>query len=170
MEVIFNMQRIGIVGHGSNKFTDKQQKTARNLIADILLKHHPNCILISGHSPVGGIDIWAEEIATDIGIEMEIKTPKQNQWDTEYGYKQRNLDIARCSDEIHVILVKDYPPNYKGMKFDTCYHCAKHKEANIPKHVKSGGCWTGWKGKEMGKELVFHIISAPLRGALKERE
>jgi hypothetical protein len=151
------MRYIGIVGHGSNKFTEKSKKIAKNLIADILLKYHPNCILISGHSPMGGIDIWAEEIATDLNVQMDIKSPKQHSWDGEYGYKARNMDIANGSDEVHVILVDSYPPNYKGKKFDNCYHCIKHPEVKS-NHVKSGGCWTGWKAKELGNELIFHII------------
>ena len=32
---------------------------------------------VSGHSPVGGIDIWAEEIATERNISLDLKIPKQ---------------------------------------------------------------------------------------------
>jgi hypothetical protein len=150
------MITIGIVGHGANKFTPKAEATAKKLIRTILTSKE-NVTLCSGHSPVGGIDIWAEEIAIELRMKTDIKAPIQHTWDGEYGYKARNLDIADCSDEIHVILVKDYPPDYKGTRFNQCYHCAKHPEMKS-KHVKSGGCWTGWKAAEMGKQLSFHVI------------
>lgn len=149
--------KIGIVGHGSNKFTKHSEQVARNVIRKILSKY-PNVIAISGHSPVGGIDIWTEEVAHDLGLVMDIKSPKTNSWDGDYGYKARNLDIARSSDEVHVILVNKYPPNYNGMRFDNCYHCSKHLEHKISNHVKSGGCWTGHEANKLGKEVIFHII------------
>jgi hypothetical protein len=148
--------KIGIVGHGKNKFTKHAEQTAKNTIRNILLAHS-SPTLISGHSPVGGIDIWAEEIAIELGIKMDIKTPRQKSWEGEYGYKARNLDIAQSSDEIHVILVDEYPKNYKGIRFTICYHCAKHP-GKVKSHVKSGGCWTGWKAYDLGKDLTFHII------------
>jgi len=155
--------KIGIVGHGSNKFDPRTTLIAKNLIRKILSSSKDN-ISISGHSPVGGIDIWSEEIAKELGLEMDIKTPKQNTWNAEYGYKQRNLDIAHDSNEVHVILVSEYPKGYKGMKFNECYHCVKHNEAKIKNHVKSRGCWTGWEAVKAGKHVYWHIISAPPAG------
>jgi hypothetical protein len=152
--------KTAIVGHGSNKFNKKTEKAAKDLIKSILSDpKNTNVIAISGHSPMGGIDIWTEEAAKELGIKMEIKAPKQQTWDAEYGYKQRNLDIARTCDEIHVILVTEYPETYKGKKFNECYHCAKHPEGKeIAKHVKSGGCWTGWEAFKLGKECFWHIV------------
>lgn len=157
-----SVRRIGIVGHGSNKFDQRTRRIAENLIISLIedsLSKFDEVIIISGHSPVGGIDIWAEEQAEQYGLKTEIKTPKQNIWDAEYGYKQRNLDIANCSDEVHIILVAKYPDNYKGQRFEECYHCAKHKENKIAKHVKSGGCWTGWEAVKAGKQVFFHVIN-----------
>jgi hypothetical protein len=149
---------IGIIGHGADKFTYKTEQMARATIAHILresLRNLPigeKLIFISGHSPVGGIDIWGEEIAKDCGFKLDLKIPKQHKWDAEYGYKQRNIDIAKSSDEVHVILVDKYPPNYKGMRFGSCYHC------NTFDHVKSGACWTGKQAKKLGKKVIVHII------------
>ncbi len=144
------MKRIGIVGHGTDKFTAKSKDEAFKLITEILSSC--NCILISGHSPVGGIDIWAEECAKRLDVPMELKIPKQRTWNAEYGFKQRNLDIAKYSDEVHVILVDKYPPDYRSTKFPKCYHCGTYD------HVKSGACWTGKKAKELGKPVIVHII------------
>jgi hypothetical protein len=142
--------KLGIVGHGADKFCTETEEAARNLIKKLLSS--PNSILVSGHSPVGGIDIWAEEVAQELGIPMEIKSPRQKSWEGEYGYKARNLDIARCSDEVHVILVADYPAGYKGQRFKECYHC------HTSDHVKSGGCWTGKQSKKMGKKVKWHVL------------
>lgn len=148
--------RIGIVGHGAEKFTKETEKQAKIHIRNILLPPlkpvQKDTVLVSGHSPMGGIDIWAEELARFANIDLDIKTPRQQRWDAEYGYKQRNLDIARDSDVVYVIVVKEYPPNYNGMRFKSCYHC--HKDD----HIKSGGCWTAIQAQKMGKEAHWIIL------------
>lgn len=149
------MYKIGLVGHGSDKFDERTKSLARQLIYDILTKAeevHGNVCMVSGHSPAGGIDIWSEEIAMNLGMLVDLKIPLQHTWDATYGYKQRNLDIARSSDVVHVILVKNYPENYVGQKFKLCYHC------KTSDHVKSGGCWTGKQAQKLSKEVIWHVI------------
>ncbi len=146
---------VGIVGNSKNKFTPKSESIARDVIRRVLteaMNSHDTVVMCSGHSPAGGIDIWAEEVATELGIALDLKIPKQHRWDAPYGYKARNLDIASTSDEIHVILVSSYPPSYHGQRFNYCYHC--HTDT----HVKSGGCWTGLRAVEMGKDVYVHVI------------
>ncbi len=144
--------RIGIVGNGSDKFTLRGKDRAFQLIHRLL---HPEDTLVSGHSPVGGIDIWAEEAAGIIGASMDIKTPEIAQWNPPggYGYRARNLDIARTSDEVHVILADVLPHDYEGMRFKLCYHCGTDD------HVKSGGCWTGKQAIKAGVPATWHIIA-----------
>jgi hypothetical protein len=150
--------KIGIVGNGTDKFTTLGKKRACELIQflfDVQSDHH--ITLVSGHSPVGGIDIWAETIADWNNLHKDIKTPKQHSWSGSYGYKARNLDIAKSSDVLHVIVADVYPKEYTGQKFKTCYHC--YIGGNNPPHVKSGGCWTGIKARYMFKKPVqWHII------------
>jgi hypothetical protein len=153
------LKTIGIVGNGTDKFTTEGQAVAKAICIQILttsLIRGEKPVLVSGHSPVGGIDIWAEEAADWLGIPKDIKAPKVEQWNPpgEYGYKARNLDIA-ASDVVHVILADIYPDEYTGRKFDYCYHC---RAAGVPDtdHVKSGGCWTGHRSKTGNK--VFHIV------------
>lgn len=143
--------KIGIVGHGEDKFDTVTKAAAIDLIRK-LLSAHPNSILVSGHSPVGGIDIWAEDVAQELGIQMDLKIPYSHTWDGLYGYKARNLDIAKSSDEVHVILVARYPDNYHGRRFSSCYHC------HTTDHVKSGGCWTGHQAKRFGKKVKWHVL------------
>ena len=101
--MVSKMKKIGIIGHGADKFTIDSMQAAMAIIENIF--EEADITLVSGHSPVGGIDIWAEETARSFGIPCDIKTPKQHKWDSAYGYKQRNIDIAKDSDELHVILV-----------------------------------------------------------------
>lgn len=148
--------KIGIVGNGEDKFTEEGRRKAIDEIRNIF----NNCdrgdgealVLVSGHSPVGGIDIWAEDVADELGLGMDLKIPKQHTWDAQYGYKQRNIDIAKDSDELHVILVDSYPKGYEGTKFKQCYHCFTDK------HIKSGACWTAKQAIAFGKNVFWHII------------
>lgn len=143
--------RKGIVGNGTDKFTELGRKHA---IYKIHLILDPRDTLVSGHSPVGGIDIWAEDVATQLGCTLDIKTPEVQQWNPPggYGYKARNIDIAADSDELHVIVASSYPPNYQGRRFNLCYHCLSDD------HVKSGACWTAKQAIRMGKDVSWHYI------------
>lgn len=87
-----------------------------------------------------------------MGRKMVIHTPEVNQWNPpgKIGFKARNLMIARDSDTVHVIVVREFPSGYAGRRFPFCYHC---KDRN-PNHIKSGGCWTGWKAEH----AEWHII------------
>jgi hypothetical protein len=122
-------------------------KRARALIRELLTGA---TVMVSGHSPVGGIDIWAEEEALALGVALDLKVPTTHSWDPPggYGYKARNLDIARSSDVVHVIVVDEYPDSYRGRRFPLCYHCGTSD------HIKSGGCWTGKKATR----AEWHII------------
>lgn len=123
---------IGIVGHAADKFTRRTERLAREVIYRLLAP--PRSVLVSGGCHLGGVDIWAEEIARELGRETLIFKPRSRSWST--GYRPRNLLIARTSDIVHVIVVREYPASYRGMRFASCYHC------NTNTHVKSGGCWT----------------------------
>ena len=140
------MNNIGIVGHQKSKFNDITETTAKNIIFSLLKKHN---ILVSGGCHLEGIDIWAEEIATEIGIPKErqiIHIPKILTWSG--GYRERNLKIAKDSDIVNCIVVEKYPEEYIGMRFDYCYHCYTSN------HIKSGGCWTA----KQAKKAVWYII------------
>lgn len=126
---------IGIVGAEGAKFTREGEAHARQIIRSLLSE--PGAVLVSGHCHLGGVDIWAEEIAAELGCATLIFPPARQCW--EGGYKQRNLQIVEHSDFVHCIAVDVLPGEYTGMRFALCYHCAK---VVAPRHVKSGGCWT----------------------------
>jgi len=140
-----------IIGHAADKFTDHTESLAKEAIRDIL---KPEYILVSGGCHLGGIHIWAEEIAKELGCydKDHIHHPKIRRW--EGGYKQRNLRIAEDAEEVYVIVVDKYPPNYTGRRFNICYHC------KVDTHIKSGACWTALKAIRLyNKDGYWVIIS-----------
>ena len=68
--------KIGIIGHGGDKFTEYGKQMAQEKIIEILMNKQEGDVFISGHSPIGGIDIWSEDIARRLGYQLEIKCPK----------------------------------------------------------------------------------------------
>ena len=143
--------KIGIVGHEAAKFTPYGEGQARLTIWSLLA---PNTVCVSGRCHLGGVDVWAEEIAESLGRETDIWPPKVHSW--EAGYKPRNLKIAQASDIVHVIVVDVLPPDWRGMQFKVCYHCARF--GDVPDHVKSGACWTARQAMQLGKPAQWHII------------
>jgi len=143
---------IGIVGSEAAKFTQTTEAAAKEIIRSHLglelgLK------VVSGGCHLGGIDLWAEEIGRDVCATWPlVYLPERRSWDG--GYKQRNIEIAKKSDVVHCITVKELPDSYSGMKFKSCYHC------NTDDHVKSGGCWTALYAKKLGKPAFRWVIAA----------
>jgi len=158
---------IGIIGNGSDKFTFLGQFRARNIIWNIL---NPPDKLVSGHSIMKGIDIWSEQIAEKKHCEMIIAKPIQ---ESQQYYKIRNDQIARWSDELHIIVVDVYPKEYTGQRFQTCYHhnydsynyvpfgIISTQKIKVNYHVKSGACWTGnmFRNHHPDKQPIYHIVN-----------
>lgn len=143
--------KIGIVGSEAAKFTPQTERLARQEIRRLLAEAE---LVISGRSPLGGIDYWAIEEAQWLGIPTQEFAPRAPSW--EHGYKPRNLQIARNSDKVVCITVKVLPPGYDGMRFPQgCYHCKTPPEH----HVKSGGCWTMKQASRQGKPTELVVIA-----------
>ncbi len=137
--------KIGIVGSGADKFTPKGEAEAKVWIRELLSQPGVEAA-VSGHSPLGGIDIWTEELAAELGLKMIVYAPKLQRWSG--GYRERNLQIAADSDIVYVIVPHTYPESYTGTRYMKCYHC------NTRDHIKSGGCWTA-KHAKIG---LWHIV------------
>ena len=142
--------KIGIVGSEGAKFTNETQVKARMVIEDVIQKNWEPTAIVSGGCHLGGIDIWAKEAAAHFGIPFIEFLPKILSWSG--GYKERNLQIARESDIVVCITVKEFPPDYKGMRFPYCYHC------KTDAHIKSGGCWTVKQALKMGKKGQIIVV------------
>ncbi len=138
--------RIGIVGSEEAKFIPITKAKAYIEINKWLDQFPKIQYICSGECHLGGVDIYARQIALARGIKFIPYPPKKLTW--EY-YKKRNLQIANNSDIVLCVTVKDYHPGYKDLKFESCYHCDKApKDRRPPPHVKSGGCWTAWQCKK----------------------
>ena len=145
------IRKLGIVGHAAEKFTPETETLARRAMYDFAVMGHPHLeAIVSGHSPMGGIDWWAEELAEVLGVEMIIHAPLGNSWGEPGGYRDRNLRIAEDSDRVLCVVVKELPPEFEGMRFAGCYHC----KGRNPQHVKSGGCWTAWRCKRQAWRII----------------
>lgn len=155
--------KLGIVGSEAAKFTPETEEKARTAIRALIKKFGATTV-VSGGCHLGGIDLWAEEECRSVlNTEPIVFAPKTKQWDPpgQYGYKARNLDIAKTCDACVCITVAELPQVYAGMRFDGCYHCDRHKRPAalyVPPHVKSGGCWTMWKAFLMGKPVDLVVI------------
>lgn len=143
---------LGIVGHAQEKFTPETETYARRIIEHLINTYRPIKV-VSGRSPKGGVDIYAEQIAKSFGFPTQIFAPTRRAWDGPGGYKQRNLQIAHESTLTVCVVIEHslLPKGVRDWGNGQCYHC----ENRIPRHVKSGGCWTAWRCK-MG---AWYIIS-----------
>lgn len=153
------MTTVGIVGHEEAKFTPAYKEMARNTIAGILMDAG-QMLVVSGACPLGGVDVWAIEIAEALGhLTLEFP-PAVHNW--AEGFKPRNIHIAEASDILHVIVVKEYHPLYQGKHWfqpveqghyvemkPWCYHCKRFG------HVKSGACWTAKYAMGLGKPAIW---------------
>lgn len=141
---------LGIVGHGAEKFTPETEALARHAIR-LAIRDFSATKVVSGASPMGGIDRWAIEEAEALGIETQEFPPAVHQWDgtkDKPGFKQRNMQIAEASNIVLSFVVAEYPPGYTGRRFKVCYHHSD--EPATQNHVKSGGCWTAKYARSIG--------------------
>lgn len=148
---------LGIVGAEAAKFTPYTEEAARRIIRS-LIKQTEASQVVSGHSPLGGIDWWAIEEAKALGVDWHEYPAGVHQWGSVKGvdgFMARNLKIARASDLVVSIVVQRLPDSYRGMEFPSgCYHCKTPPDD----HVKSGGCWTVKQAKRLGKRGGVLVI------------
>ena len=146
------MKTIGIVGSEKSKFTPETREAAKEMIRALILYENPD-LIVSGACHLGGIDVWAMDVAKEMGIQCKEYPPLRHSW--TYGYRPRNIKIAEVSDKIYCLTIKTLPPGFAGMRFSHCYHCNTPPEH----HVKSGGCWTiKYARKQLNKPTKLIII------------
>lgn len=148
---------VGIVGVEQAKFTPETEARARAYIRRLI--EHPDCTgVTSGECHLGGVDIFAHEIADEVGKPFIPHPPAVLTWKGargQDGFEARNLKIARDADLLVCITVKTLPETYDGMRFPGgCYHCKTPLES----HIKSGGCWTMHQAAKLGKRTKLVVL------------
>ena len=161
------MGNLGIVGHAGEKFTPETEARAREVIRNYIRYCRPSAV-VSGHCPMGGVDIYAEQEAWKLEVPLILHVPRKNSWEGDgkpsvevtqdprmrviyhSGFKARNLAIAQDSAMGLCVVVKDYIKGFNGMVFKDCYHC----RGKNPHHIKSGGCWTVWRTPVRRWEII----------------
>lgn len=139
--------RIGIVGSEAAKFTTNTEFLAKQRLKELI---HPYDKVVSGGCHLGGIDIWAIEEAKRQSKATVEFLPSHHSWQF---YKDRNMRIARESDVVVCITVKQLPEGYRVRGFERyCYHCGTDE------HIKSGGCWTVKYAKTLGIHGYIIVI------------
>lgn len=145
---------VGVVGHERAKFTAETEAEARRRIRALLSR--PGVTgAVSGACHLGGVDIWAREIAGELGLPFQEFAPAKRTW--AGGYRERNLEIAKASDEVWCVVVAKLPEGYRGMRFKGCYHCDRERDG-VAAHVKSGGCWTVRRALRLGRRGGWVVI------------
>ena len=84
--------KIAIVGCEENEWKPEQIPKVKQWIKNMFHALGFDNVLVSGHCPKGGVDIWAEEIADELGIKKEIYPAEVNQWNDK-----KSKDIFVCN-------------------------------------------------------------------------
>ena len=184
--------KIGIVGADETKWSDtaKPKLVIHSIIDHARCNHlmkengdigdtfSGDAVIVSGHCPKGGVDIWAEEQAIRLGISMEIKHPICTHPDSKryareifhdhlveiqmenkhywlYHYRPRNIQIVQAVDVLYTISPKCICDEGFIPAVGEDILCEKCKGTD---RVYNGGEWTGNYAKELGKNVIFITI------------
>ncbi len=141
---------LGIVGSEAAKFTPETEEKAKRHIVNLLYHDEP-AYIVSGECHLGGIDIWAKELAQELNIGYIGCPPAFRTWQS---FKRRNIEIAEKADRVICITVASIPPGFKEGGWERyCYHC------KTDQHIKSGGCWTVKYARErLGKPGEIIVV------------
>ena len=121
---------------------------AQETIQDILDGFPPESIvMVSGGCPKGGVDEWAERIATELDVPRVIFEPEKEEW--KY-YKKRNIEIVEFVDIlicIEPMWVQEFGAHRKYFVPEINAFCRR-----------SGGTWTLDRAKIEGKLTKVIVI------------
>ena len=136
--------KVAIVGSEEKYWYAEQKEQVKEEIFRILyLWDGPlptRATLVSGHCPKGGVDIWAEQVAEELGLERIIYKPQIKQWYDKgelKGYRSRNIMIAE--------------------ECDVLYDIEPYRDDNLG-YRRSGGTWTLQYAQKLSKEVHLVVI------------
>jgi len=110
--------------------------------------------LVSGGCKYGGVDIWAEELALERDYETLIHEPNVERWFVPgmYGYKLRNIDIAKSLD-IGYCIEPIWKPEFIYRGDDHVFQLGE-----LPICRRSGGIFTMNFAKDDLKKSVYLVV------------
>jgi hypothetical protein len=163
--------KVAIVGPQEDKWLPYLKDRAKQVIEVILIQYQfeRDLTIVSGGCPLGGVDIWAVELAKQRGINTDVIKPDVNQWEdryaTEYenqyipvpilkGFKSRNIAIAKDCDVLYCI-VPNAMIGFNVVSFNPKCFC---KHCKVWKHPTNGGCWTMKYANKIGKETHLVVV------------
>jgi hypothetical protein len=110
--------------------------------------------VLTGACPQGGIDLFAERVATSNGVPVILFPPAVHQWDDDgesQGYRTRNKWIVDLSDEIVVVepFYRDYAHKGRALwENQNCsggYWCYRYAQSIKKKATLVEISYGGWK-------------------------
>jgi len=183
--------KIAIVGAEESKWKPEQkEKVKQEIHIHLSVADGPKwdrAVLVSGGCHRGGVDIWAEEIADEMGLEKEIFPAEVHQWldevknvyadgqkglepvigfaaETKMGYKSRNEKIAKTCNVLWNFEPKGNCRHCKGTGENLFARKLYPKEDPSPctwcggDGAYSGGTWTYNYAKRLRKEVHKVVI------------
>jgi len=188
--------KIVIVGSSLPKWKteeqiDKAKVEIRRILWSRATEHrtypeYDKIIVVSGHCHELGVDIWAEEIAKQLGVKTEIYPAEVHQWEDKYeewfeydtrhnfgnvlvgkklkGYRSRDIDMAKAGNIGYTIEPAGSCRHCGGKGWiDTTAEAQPKNISNCPKckgtGAYSGGTFTINQMKKMGKEVHQIVIT-----------
>jgi len=88
--------KIAVSGHRLKKWSNPS--FAKHVVFEVLNKFKKRITMLgSGHCPLGGVDIWAEEFAKKNNIKLKLFPPYKN-LPSPLKFWKRNEDLAKWCD------------------------------------------------------------------------
>ena len=144
-------------------------------------------VLVSGHCPKGGVDIWAEEIADELGIKKEIYPAEADKegkyhWDDKREFDPKTYDEHIMGGAFYFYAKLRKLKGYRSRNIKVAEACDvlyclvpfRYTSPNYEdvkfnndlrcihckksRHPTNGGCWTMKCAKKLGKEVHLVVI------------
>jgi len=184
--------KIAIVGPEADKWKPEQIPKVKLEIKWILvhkgeIHQGKKPILVSGHCPKGGVDIWAEEIADELGIKKEIYPAEADKegkyhWDDKREFDPKTYDEHIMGGAFYFYAKLRKLKGYRSRNIKVAEACDvlyclvpfRYTSPNYEdvkfnndlrcihckksRHPTNGGCWTMKCAKKLGKEVHLVVI------------
>ena len=132
--------KVAIVG--TSKLTCEEEKRISKSLNEIRsIISFLDTEIITGDAK--GVDSLVKIYFEKLGYNVKVYEAKEKKWDSENGFKDRNIRIAKDADYIFSITTH--------IKNEKCYHCNEN-------HQRTGGCYVLKYGRFIGKKGEVIIV------------